>query len=128
MLNLPATRPMATCTVIGRSSSRASAHSCFTTSGSQNPGPRVASAIVRRPSSDEKYCSRTRLTSSGVLSELLYYQSASEVLGKPYANTDRIPDSLNPRIASSEWSGVFWMCDQSSSVVTPALMHSSAPM
>ena len=30
-------------------------------------------------------------------------------------------------MAASAWSGVFMMCDQSTSVVMPALMHSSAP-
>ena len=35
--------------------------------------------------------------------------------------------SWRPWIAASAWSGVFMMCDQSTSVVIPALMHSSAP-
>jgi hypothetical protein len=48
-------------------------------------------------------------------------------LPKPYANTDRIRDSWSPRIAASAWSGVFMMCDQSTSVVMPALMLSSEP-
>jgi hypothetical protein len=30
-------------------------------------------------------------------------------------------------MAASGWSGVLLMCDQSTSVVMPALMHSSAP-
>ena len=32
-----------------------------------------------------------------------------------------------PWMPASAWSGVFMMCDQSTSVVMPALMHSSAP-
>ena len=50
-----------------------------------------------------------------------------DVLGKPNANTDRRPVSSSPSIAASAWSGVFMMCDQSTSVVMPALMHSRAP-
>src|SRR5438132_1412951 len=60
MPNRPASRPMATWTVMGRPSSRAIFHSCVTTSSTQKPGPRVASCIVSRPSFDEKYRSRTR--------------------------------------------------------------------
>ena len=38
-----------------------------------------------------------------------------------------MPASFRPWIAASECSGVLLMCDQSSSVVTPALSASSAP-
>jgi hypothetical protein len=55
------------------------------------------------------------------------HQSWIDVLGKPKANTDRIPLSWSPLIAASACAGVFMMCDQSTSVVMPALMHSSAP-
>src|SRR5437762_239735 len=64
MPNRPASRPMATWTVIGRPSSRAIFHSCVTTSSTQKPGPRVASCIVSKPSFDEKYRSRTRRAAS----------------------------------------------------------------
>ena len=45
---------MATWTVIGMPSSRAIPHSARTTSSTQKPVPRVASAMVSRPSSEEK--------------------------------------------------------------------------
>ena len=50
-----------------------------------------------------------------------------DVFGKPKAKTDRSPASWRPLTAASACSGVFMMCDQSTSVVMPALMHSSAP-
>ncbi len=47
-------------------------HSARTTSSWQNPGPRVASPIVSSPSSEEKYVSWIRSTSSrGIAIELL---------------------------------------------------------
>ena len=47
-------------------------HSSRTTSSWQNPGPRVASAIVSRPSSEAKYVLVIRSTSSrGIAIELL---------------------------------------------------------
>ncbi len=54
MAHLPASLPIAMWTVIGMPRSRAMPHSCRTTSSWQNPGPRVASPIVSRPSSEEK--------------------------------------------------------------------------
>jgi hypothetical protein len=84
MPNRPAMRPIATCTVIGMFSSRASAHSDFTTSSWQNPVPRVASAIVSSWSSEEKWASRMRRTSSpGMAMELSNQYAASEVLALP---------------------------------------------
>ena len=66
------------------SRSRAISHSAFTTSSWQNPGPRVASAIVSSPSSDEKYVSRIRRTSStGMTSVLLNQYFAIEVFADP---------------------------------------------
>jgi hypothetical protein len=38
-----------------------------------------------------------------------------EVFGAE-AKTDRMPDSQEPRMASSAWAGEFMMCDQSTSV------------
>jgi hypothetical protein len=52
------------------------------TSGVQKPGPRVPMASVR-PSSLEKYWSRTRRMSYGAFSVLVYHQSAREVFGLP---------------------------------------------
>ena len=70
--HLPASLPIAMCMVIGMPRSRAIPHSSRTTSSWQNPGPRVASPRVRRPSSDEKYVSLIRVTSSrGMAIELL---------------------------------------------------------
>ena len=72
MLHLPASLPIAMWIVIGRPRSRAMPHSSRTTSSWQKPGPRVASAIVNRPSSELKYVLRTRPTSSlGIEIELL---------------------------------------------------------
>ncbi|CAM5293845.1 hypothetical protein SVIOM74S_01980 [Streptomyces violarus] len=70
----PASRPMATCTVIGMPSSRARAHSEATTSLTQKPGPRVARAMVSRPSSDAKCRARIRRTSSAGIAILLSNQ------------------------------------------------------
>ena len=96
--------------------------------------PRVASAIVIRPvvgaevlladaaclvavdASRRCRASPARTTSPG-----------ATCCGKPKANTDRMPVSWRPLTAASAWSGVFMMCDQSTSVVMPALMHSIAP-
>ncbi len=72
MPHLPASLPIAMCMVIGMPRSRAIPHSSRTTSSWQNPGPRVASPSVRRPSSEEKYVSLIRVTSSrGMAIELL---------------------------------------------------------
>ena len=75
---------MLTCTVSGMPSSRASAHSPCTTWSCVKPGPRVASPIVSRPSSEEKYLSRIRVTSSfGMASALKYQYFSSDVLALP---------------------------------------------
>jgi len=81
--NRPAIGPMATCTLIGAPTSRASSQSCLTTSGLQKPGPRVPIARVISWSSLEKYCSRIRRMSTGAVSSLSYHQSASDVFGLP---------------------------------------------
>jgi hypothetical protein len=65
---------MATWMVMGMPTSRARPHSARTTSSMQNPVPRAASAMVSRPSSDEKYVSRTRRTSSAGMAILLSFQ------------------------------------------------------
>ena len=106
-------------------SSRASAQSCFATSGVTLPGWRAAIASVMRPSSEEKYVSRIRRMSSGWFSSL--YDHHSPPVGIPCAYTARIPASFRPWMAASEWSGVLLMCDQSSKVVTPAFNASSEP-
>ena len=70
-------------------SSLASSQSWRTTSGWQKPGPRVASAIVIRPSSELKYCFRMRRASGPSAVSTLpvqsgpNHQSWSEVLPKP---------------------------------------------
>src|SRR5215212_3681260 len=127
ILKRPATLPIPTCTLMGTPMSLASSQSCLTTSGVQNPGPRVPMARVMSPSSDEKYLSLTRRMSSGDSRTLLNHQSASEVLGKPQQYTALVPSSCRARIASSACSGVLLMCDQSRSVVTPESMASSVP-
>ena len=68
---------------MGAPTSRASSQSWRTTSGVQNPGPRVPIASVSRSASLEKYWSRTRRMSSGASSVDVYHQSASEVFGLP---------------------------------------------
>ena len=109
-------------------SSRASAHSAVTTWSWVNPGPRVARPMVSRPSSEGKWVDRTRRTSSpGIASALKNQYFSSDVLALPYAYCARIPVSCSAGIAASGWSGVLLMCDQSTSVVMPALRHSSDP-
>jgi hypothetical protein len=94
--------------------------------------PRVASAIVTSPWSSLRTF-RMRWASSPLMRSTEPAQSGPnhhawiEVLGNPNANTDRIPASRRPWTAASAWSGVFMMCDQSTSVVMPAFAHSIAP-
>jgi hypothetical protein len=84
--------------------------------------------MVSRPSSDAKCVERILRTSSAGIAIVLSNQySAREVLALPYAYCARMPDSARPWIAASGCSGVLLMCDQSTSVVMPALRHSSAP-
>ncbi len=89
--------------------------------------------MVIRPWSSLRYSLRIRCARSPSIVSTLPPQSSpnhqtwSDVLGKPNAKTDRMPVSWRPLTAASAWSGVFMMCDQSTSVVMPALMHSSAP-
>ena len=84
-----ANRSIATWTVMLRPSSFASSQSWRTTSGWQKPGPRVASPIVTSPSSELKYCLRTRRASSPSQVRTLpvqsgpNHQSWSEVFPKP---------------------------------------------
>ena len=97
--------------------------------------PRVASAIVIRPvvgvevlladparvgAVDGQDAARVVRPEPPVLT--------SDVFAEPVGEDGPDPGLLEARGSpASAWSGVFMMCDQSTSVVMPALMHSSEP-